>query len=187
MTNSTTTIKSSVRNQLVQDASGEEGRYTGPLDEDGVYPHGNKGEMKYPNGRIYKGDWMFGKWHGSGVASFPNGDSYAGEYRCDERHGQGTYRWKDGRVYDGMFYKDLRHGQGHYKWPDSDNGKTSYQGTFERGQRQGQGVYNFVDGKYVGDFEQGLYHGYGGTCLCSCFCVRACVSASSESVFIVLC
>mmetsp|Transcript_40079 Transcript_40079/g.45609 ORF Transcript_40079/g.45609 Transcript_40079/m.45609 type:complete len:895 (+) Transcript_40079:32-2716(+) len=171
-----------VRIKLIQDASGEEGHYTGLLttaasrgensnrisngsssnasDGDVGLPHcGANGDCKYEeSGRRFKGGWHMGKWHGHGKAWFPNGDIYEGEYCLDQRHGQGVYTWKDGRVYRGSFWNDLRHGEGWYKWKD---GTAIYEGSFVKGQREGRGVYTFQGGKYTGEFQRGQYHGYG--------------------------
>eukprot|EP00543_Licmophora_paradoxa_P003542 CAMPEP_0202451392 /NCGR_PEP_ID=MMETSP1360-20130828/9840_1 /ASSEMBLY_ACC=CAM_ASM_000848 /TAXON_ID=515479 /ORGANISM="Licmophora paradoxa, Strain CCMP2313" /LENGTH=873 /DNA_ID=CAMNT_0049069961 /DNA_START=48 /DNA_END=2669 /DNA_ORIENTATION=+ len=143
-----------VRNVLLADASGDEGQYTGELQDD--LPHG-RGEMVYPDYRKYSGDFSMGRWHGFGTATFPNGDIYRGEYRLDQRHGEGEYRWQDGRLYKGQFFNDVRHGKGLYRWKDG----ATYQGEFWEGARQGHGEYNFEGGIYTGQFKQGQYHGYG--------------------------
>eukprot|EP00547_Thalassionema_nitzschioides_P000709 CAMPEP_0194214532 /NCGR_PEP_ID=MMETSP0156-20130528/15765_1 /TAXON_ID=33649 /ORGANISM="Thalassionema nitzschioides, Strain L26-B" /LENGTH=906 /DNA_ID=CAMNT_0038942809 /DNA_START=5 /DNA_END=2722 /DNA_ORIENTATION=+ len=150
-----------VQDELLKDASGEEGHYTGLVTvKEPYFPHCAKGgNMKYKDGnRRYIGGWHMGQWHGSKCeASFPNGDSYKGTYRLDQRHGPGLYRWKDGRTYEGDFNQDLRQGQGKYTWTND----TCYEGEFVQGQRQGKGRYQFVGGVYEGDFQRGQYHGYG--------------------------
>lgn len=166
------TITKHVRNQLLVDAAGEQGRYTGSVEVSSNLPHGPNSDMRYQNGRRYHGDWYHGQWHSSDDSStcnkawFPNGDTYQGEYRYDERHGHGCYTWKDGRKYTGTFTKDVRHGQGVYTWQD---GSTKYTGTFHQGQRQGHGRYEFSGGTYVGEFERGQYHGQGGMCSLWCY------------------
>jgi len=143
-----------VRNFRVMDASGDAGKFTGSLVDD--LPHG-RGEILYPDGRRYKGEFQLGRWHGEGLATFPNGDTYSGEYRLDQRHGDGEYRWKDGRIYKGQFFNDVRHGIGFYQWRDG----AVYRGEFWEGARQGKGEYIFSGGRYKGDFRKGQYHGYG--------------------------
>ena len=113
-----------------------------------------------PIASSYTGYWKRGVWHGSGqVTLLPQSDTYSGEFVNGQRHGTGTYKWSDGRSYTGKFWKDQRHGQGHYTWP----GGASYEGAYHQGVRTGYGRY--LDDAhgilYVGDWQNGKYHGYG--------------------------
>lgn len=48
------------------------------------------GEMRWGDGREYKGTWKDGKRHGKSCEmSWPNGDKYAGEFADDKRNGGG--------------------------------------------------------------------------------------------------
>lgn len=146
-----------VRNHLCSDASGEQGYYSGPIDESRNLPHGSGGDFRYQNGRRYLGDWKMGTWHGKGQAWFTNGNTYDGEYVADQRHGRGLYRWRDGRIYEGEFANNLRHGQGCLQWLDG----SYYEGSFKKGEQSGKGTYVFKGGRYTGEFERGQYHGCG--------------------------
>jgi 1-phosphatidylinositol-4-phosphate 5-kinase len=77
-------------------------------------PHG-KGEIKYANGDIYKGDWKLGSCHGFGECIGKLGDSefnYKGELRNDNFYGQGVYTWGNGDVYEGLWKNNKANGKG---------------------------------------------------------------------------
>lgn len=41
--------------------------------------HGH-GSCKYKNGDVYTGDWVEGRWHGTGRLDMATGDSYTGGF-----------------------------------------------------------------------------------------------------------
>ncbi len=59
------------------------------------------GEVTYPNGATYKGDFMGSKRHGKGIHTSPNGAKYVGEFKDDKRNGHGTLTFSDGRKQEG--------------------------------------------------------------------------------------
>lgn len=73
--------------------------YEGDFDERGQ-KHGF-GIYRWPNGRIYHGQWFADKMHGEGTESWPNGSRYHGQFRENRRSGHGTFTWYDGRQYVG--------------------------------------------------------------------------------------
>ena len=73
--------------------------YEGELNELGQ-KHG-QGTYRWPNGRIYIGDWMNNQLHGEGMESWPNGSKYEGDFRGNRRNGHGRFIWPDGREYSG--------------------------------------------------------------------------------------
>jgi hypothetical protein len=116
------------------DPKGDHGFYTGVLFRETPFSYG---EMNYTtNGKIYKGTWENGAWHGNGQVVFPNGDTYTGQFVNDVRHGTGRYCWADGRIYDGGFVNNQREGVGTYYWPDG----SVYAGGFQNGARHGDGT-----------------------------------------------
>ena len=67
----------------------------------GQYRDGSKhgrGNVVWPDGRRYEGEWRQAKEHGKGAAA---GTRYEGESRDGKRHGRGTYVFSDGGHYEG--------------------------------------------------------------------------------------
>ena len=62
-----------------------------------------------------------------GELSYPDGRVYRGEWRDDQLNGEGEMIWPDGRLYSGAFKDDMRHGQGVMRYPN----KTSQSGLWE--------------------------------------------------------
>ena len=143
-----------VVDETIQDAVGNNGKYTG-LVLNGR-PHG-VGRMVY-TGEIREGFWRYGHLDGHARAFFELGDFYEGNFENSLREGQGVYKWSDGRVYEGEYKLDQRHGYGHFVYPSGDE----YVGLYKNGMRCGKGKFTFADGSsYVGEWKDSLYHGYG--------------------------
>jgi len=149
-----------VVDELIEDAQGNKGRFTGILMTESRKPHGT-GRLVYLDGkRIHEGFWKDGKKEGHGrCLFFPQRDFHEGEYKNNLRHGPGRYEWKDGRSFKGAYENDLRHGLGVFSYP----GGERYEGDFDRGRRSGSGVFVFDQGrgKYEGEWENGKYNGQG--------------------------
>ena len=62
--------------------------YEGPL-ENGL-PHGSNGKAKYSDGRIYIGDWRFGKRHGRGNLVQPDMYDMDAEWKDDKLDGRAS-------------------------------------------------------------------------------------------------
>ena len=70
------------------------------------------------------------------MTEFVNGDTYLGFFRAGKKEGLGTYYYHGtSEFYQGSWLNDLKHGHGTYHWSDG--------------------------GSYLGDFENGLRHGFG--------------------------
>lgn len=146
-----------VTGQQIEDPYGEKGVYTGALSKSTNMPNG-KGRLEYEKeGRWYEGDWIHGRWTGTGRLSNGDGDFYEGGLKNDHKHGTGTMRFADGRVFEGEYIR----GQ-------MINGKMTYQdgsvyaGSWVDGMRHGRGKCIFVDGsEYDGEFKEGNFHGQG--------------------------
>ena len=87
------------------------------------------GELKCPNGEVYKGEWrddekdgegdLHLKWR-IGIWIYPNGDKYEGDIVNNERSGKGKFKSKDvgtmnynnGDCYVGDWKNDKRDGEG---------------------------------------------------------------------------
>ncbi|XP_024141941.1 alsin isoform X3 [Oryzias melastigma] len=78
--------------------------------------HG-RGTMKWPDGRLYKGNFKNGLEDGYGECTIPNKesnkpDSYQGQWKEGKIHGYGKYKYASGEVYEGCFWEGQRHGYG---------------------------------------------------------------------------
>ena len=62
------------------------------------------GEMFWPNGDSYVGDFAFGVLAGCGEYNCADGSRYLGEFYSDQIEGPGTFTWPDGTSYEGVFY-----------------------------------------------------------------------------------
>ena len=114
----------------------------------------------------FTGTWRDGAWH-HGRLQFRTGDVYEGPFHHHPHGaphnrmgpGWGRYVWADGRVYTGQFdAHGFRDGQGEYTWP---NTHAVYKGSFRRNQRHGYGQYTAPGITYTGEWEAGVYSGYG--------------------------
>ena len=148
-----------VVDQDITDAQGNIGKYTGLVTKDKL-PHG-VGRMVYADGkRIHDGFWIFGNKEGHGRCLFlPQHDWHEGIYHMNLRHGPGRYCWADRRTFVGSYKNDKRHGRGIFLYPSGDR----FEGFFADGARSGHGQFTFEDGNglYIGEWAQGKYHGKG--------------------------
>ena len=78
------------------------------------YRHG-KGELLYPDGRKYIGEFHAGNKHGQGTMIYPDGRVYTGEYKEGKRSGYGTMTYPGGKKITGQFLDSKYVGPGQ-KW-----------------------------------------------------------------------
>ncbi|NJN50745.1 MAG: hypothetical protein HC809_02140 [Gammaproteobacteria bacterium] len=138
------------------------------------------GEYRWPDGRIYVGEFVAGQPHGIGIDTRPDGSMYEGDFDQGRRHGEGQLTLPDGSVYEGMFVNGARSGTGSYtsasgryagEWTDdAPNGYgrfdyadgSWYEGDWLMGRRNGSGRYQRdEESSYEGDWEHDLPHGFG--------------------------
>eukprot|EP01032_Pedospumella_encystans_P039212 gene39212-biopygen17190 len=84
---------------------------------DGVLINSNKkhgkGQIKYPDGSIYEGEWLKDKRHGAGRLTSAAGEVFEGVFEKDVPvSGKGVLPLKDGGKYEGELVQGKRHGQG---------------------------------------------------------------------------
>ena len=131
---------------LFFDFQDEGWKQDGNPEVDGVYfgtlksllPDGN-GNFKFPDGRLYEGQWVEGWIDGEGSLSLSSGEQYTGNFKKGVFHGNGSYRWPVGDEYNGEYLKGLKHGRGRLTFPNGDR----YVGSFEKGLYHGEGVFSF--------------------------------------------
>lgn len=155
--------------------------YTGTFNKNGQ-PHG-LGKRSLPDGTIYDGNWIDGKFRGYGkkinsdgsliegnfvsdsvvagkdsYIQWSNGASYKGE--TDETgvfNGNGTYTFENGDTYEGGFVDNKRTGFGKSTYNGS-----SYTGSYYGDVRNGNGDFVFYNGyEYKGHFFEGTFNGTG--------------------------
>jgi len=133
----------------------------------GIWEKGLKtgtGELKYPDGSIYKGEFLNNKRHGEGTYYYSNGDIFCGHWENNKKIGQGSYKYeKDGVELVGEW--DINTGNissGEYIFGDK---KIKYIGKFnENGEPNGEGKYVFPDRHdnrkkniEIGEYEKGIW------------------------------
>jgi hypothetical protein len=138
--------------------------------------HG-KGQASWPHGNTYEGEYDHDQRHGYGIYHWNDGRWYEGHFQHDVRHGKGKYMTFSSSL---KSTTPLMTSLGRKSSSGSNSGSNNrnvnfqnvepdccYEGDFQQGQPHGKGTYLFPGGKYVGSYERGLYHGYGGKCFLS--------------------
>lgn len=129
--------------------------------------HCDQGKIRFQNGDVYEGAVHFGSPH-STVAHITYGygnSSYSGQFHYGLKHGIGTRNYIDGSTYRGYFHQNRIHGHGTMQFSDNNKTFKKYVGEWEDGIFHGEGeLYynNESDVEYFkGGFMKGLYHGKG--------------------------
>ena len=123
--------------------------------------------------------------HGTGEMSFPNGDKYTGDWNDGKRSGHGLYLHSNGNrqdylvvfsgqiPVDGLFFvrfkgdyvDGVKQGFGQFWWTSGRHAGDKYVGQFRADKRHGYGQYSFAngnvyDGNWVNSMQQaGLFNG----------------------------
>lgn len=117
-----------------------------------------KGKKEWKDGRIYVGEFRFGRMHGIGKLTWPDGEEYHGAFYQGLPHGYGKHTYVDGSKFEGEWYEGLREGEGAYRFSCGHE----YVGGFADDQMDGEGTILFINGEsYSGEWEEGLAHGEG--------------------------
>ena len=115
-----------------------------------------KGEKTWPDGTIYKGEFLDNMCHGKGVMTWPDGSKFEGEF-CKGKRKKGTLTFPDGTIYKGDFLDNMFHGKGVMTLPNG----SKFEGEFCKGGRK-KGTYTYPDGSiYEGEYLDNLRHGKG--------------------------
>lgn len=106
------------------------------------------------DGSFYKGSIVEGKKHGKGEMHYPSGILYKGDFQNDLFHGEGKLESlqvkpliKNNASQELMNMRNFE--------------TQSYEGGFVNGLPHGKGVFFGIDYKYEGEFEKGQMHGKG--------------------------
>jgi len=123
-----------------------------------------EGELRWPDGRVYKGNFRQNLQFGYGISETPgpNGSYYEGSWKDGKMCGYGTLRYANGDVYEGYFQDNQPHGHGTLKRGHFlTSAAHVYVGQWESGQKHGYGVMDdIVAGeKYMGMWQEDAKHG----------------------------
>ncbi len=66
------------------------------------------GEVSWPSGVLYRGEFKDGKYHGQGIRILRSGESYEGGFSGGEYHGLGVHKFPNGSRYEGQFSEGKR-------------------------------------------------------------------------------
>ncbi|XP_067459329.1 alsin-like isoform X2 [Thunnus thynnus] len=142
----------------------KDARYTGGWLAGRVHGRGN---MEWPDGRTYSGNFKNGLEDGYGECKMPNKlldkpDTYQGHWREGKIHGFGKYKYANGEVYEGCFYDDQRHGYGMLSSGKLARTSSSvFIGQWVHDRKTGYGVYDDITRgeKYMGLWVDDQRHG----------------------------
>ncbi|KAK2857090.1 hypothetical protein Q5P01_005825 [Channa striata] len=131
-------------------------------------PHG-RGLLKWPDGRIYTGEFKNGLEDGFGefvapVKMLNKNDCYQGYWKDGKMHGLGKYRYASGEVYDGCFQDGMRHGHGMLRSGKLNTFSPSvFIGRWVQDKKTGYGVFDDITKgeKYMGMWQDHLRQGTG--------------------------
>jgi hypothetical protein len=157
-------------------------RYPDGDEYDGEWLHDRrdgKGIYRWDDGHVYVGEWRKGRRNGRGFCESPTAGSYDGEWWDDLRHGPGTVNrmgvcfrggstaaflsppffflfWIPSFSLFRFFSLRLSH------LPDIifSLGRPNA-GTYVEGKAEGYGTIDFRGNKYIGEWHEGLAHGWG--------------------------
>ena len=116
------------------------------------------GTYVWADGLRYVGGWVNDLQQGRGKMEFVNGDGYEGDFAQGERTGNGTYRQKSGNTYTGQWLRGQRDGAGIEEWTDGQR----YEGAWKANRKEGAGQMRFPDGgTYDGEWRNDLATGQG--------------------------
>lgn len=97
------------------------------------------GQMIYPDGSKYEGDWRHDLKQGFGAYYYPNGDIYEGAWFNGKRHGLGTYFFELYQVkFMGTWLEGRIEGPGQIIYP-----RVRYHGSWLKGIPKGPGCFVF--------------------------------------------
>ncbi|XP_074550664.1 alsin-like isoform X2 [Halichoeres trimaculatus] len=119
--------------------------------------HGS-GTMRWPDGRVYCGNFKHGQEDGFGQCVIPNkvlnkADIYQGHWKDGKIHGFGKYKYATSEVYEGCFCDGKRHGYGMLSSGKLDKKSSGvFIGQWVHHKKTGYGVYDDITRgeKYMG-------------------------------------
>jgi hypothetical protein len=132
-----------------------------------------KGTIKWPDGRIYNGDYGSIGVGRQGYGTYTNTrkphfdeytdqsspiGTYTGQWERDKKSGRGRMLWNDGISYEGEWIDDLMHGTGTFIIANKDK----YVGQFKEGKKHGRGTMTYDNGIiFEGEWVNGKKRGKG--------------------------
>lgn len=149
-------------------------RYSGEVEEvDGKILLNGNGEMYFPNGDCYKGQWRHDKANGEGTHYYVIGVTKRGTFIDDKEDGvfaydypflkiKGKAEFKEGKQISNSIFYDYDGKPINAKSVCLNHNNSMYIGGIKDGKMQGKGILWMNDGRrFVGEFENDLVHGNG--------------------------
>lgn len=138
------------------------------------------GELLYPDGKKYEGNWKSNKINGKGRVTYPNNSFFEGDFKDFLKEGNGMFIsenekiqgvwtenklnglceiiFENGDFYQGNVVNNKMHGKGFYRWANMD----VYEGDFTNGERSGVGTFTMKSGRsYEGEWVNDRPNGHG--------------------------
>lgn len=111
------------------------------------------------DGRVYEGEFKYGKIDGHGIFIFSDGEVYKGEFRDGNRNGWGMSVFADGSTYKGGWKNGKVNSWGIRISANGDR----YEGELKDGKMDGQGtlIVSASVNRYEGKWEYGKLNGRG--------------------------
>ncbi|XP_033227521.1 alsin isoform X2 [Belonocnema kinseyi] len=133
--------------------------FNGKPDTDDSY-----GQMEWPDGRMYKGQFAKGVINGYGTMHNLAQGIYQGQWKDGQQNGYGIMKYTCGDVYEGYFKDGLPHGHGTKKEGHFMASAASvFIGEWVSGVKQGYGIMDDIKTgeKYIGSWSNNAKHGCG--------------------------
>lgn len=124
------------------------------------------GYGEYKDGNLewtYKGMWRNGKKEEQGTEIFPDNTKFIGGFHENLKDGRGKFFFDKKCHYVGNFQKDVAYGPNCIQKAED----YTYEGPFDNNTFHGAGKVTYFDRfgkpteKYIGQFHEGIKHGYG--------------------------
>lgn len=96
--------------------------------------------------------------YGVGQMIYPDGSRYEGDWKNDLKQGFGAYYYPNGDIYEGAWFKGKRHGLGTYFYAET---QTKFMGTWVEGVIAGPGQIIYPRQRYHGSWTRGVSKGPG--------------------------
>lgn len=116
------------------------------------------GELTFPNGNSYIGQFVDSKLNGFGVLKTVGESEYSGQFFDGLKQGKGKIKYENGNYYDGEFFKGKKHGQGLFYWASESK---TYEGDWFNNKPHGVGyISEFGNAKIKALFQEGELQSY---------------------------
>ncbi len=122
------------------------------------YPSQNGyGEKKFPDGSIYRGNFLDGDMFGHGILIQKDGTKFEGEWLFGKRQGRGKLTYANGYSIDSVWNGEKYGGKTIFSWANGDKCEVV---EMEDGRYKGKKIFGNGD-TYIGEVREGIANGKG--------------------------